>query len=1183
MSSVGYIRKANHPYGWQKQYKHFRETVFQHRPYSAAPIPFGWMLRGADGSPPPQVQQYDLGFDENYEPELENFTSRWVQERRNQLTMLDTFFGAIKPQESLAFFYAKRTPLSEDPRRVLIGLGRVTDAEKHVEYSYAEDAPKDALRCVLWERNLHHSIRANGTDGFLLPYRDLLERAEADPAFDPSAYTLHIPEEHWSAFSMGAEHVTHDQAVSVLVAASRLLARLKSVVPGSWDRATEWIDAQLNRAWSLRGAFPGLGSALSACGIPNGTLVAYAVGELMAKYDPNGDPWAVVDKVIEKPALLPDDLAKSLGKNTAKLWDSLKGTKRRDLLQLLARFELSETQARRWYHSERAARFGIDLKDGQILENPYVLYEHDRMSAEPVSFGLVDRGLFADKKVLADHPIPAPSACPEPLDIRRGRALCIETLERAAVTDGHTLLPQHWLIQRISEADVQPPCAVSTDWLMAFKGDLDAEIKQCSLKDEAPAWQLRRYEAMRNVIASQVQKRVKGKPHGGDHKWRALIDSHLAGIDTASDPEREERARKEKAKALEVVYRHRFAVLIGPAGTGKTTLLSALLTIPSIRVGGVLLLAPTGKARVQMQKHAGKAEARTLAQFLLAYKRYDAETQRYCVTFDPTREKAFKTVIIDECSMLTEDQLAATFDALSPEAVERVIMVGDPQQLPPIGAGRPFVDIIRYLQKAVDEKKGVPAPGFAELKVLCRQSGGATALDDIAVARWFGWDAPDPGADEVWDRLKSGHTSRIEIVEWETPADLQEKVINCVTQEVKRIAEKRGHAGRTDEENLEISFGGKPYEHGGVFFIPTRLNGGNVEEEGAGPQAERWQILSPIRASEAGVESLNRRIQKDFRKRALRVAVPELPWLRKTAKPLGPQGILYGDKVINVANSSRRDVWPEKKSYVANGEIGIVVGQYKGGKIQKPWKHEVEFSTQPGFKYSYGTGDFGEDGDAPLELGYALTIHKAQGSEFETTFVIVPNPCRLLSRELLYTALTRQKRRIVLFHQGDVRGLINLSDVSHSETARRLTNLFSSAAPFEHGGRFLEGALVHRSSKGKLVRSKSEVIVADILERLGISYEYELRFDGADGKFRSPDFTIQDALSGRTVIIEHLGMLDDPEYKQRWEKKKAWYRANGVLPHEEGGGERATLVTTSEIGGIDEPKIEELFKAIFAR
>ena len=79
-------------------------------------------------------------------------------------------------------------------------------------------------------------------------------------------------------------------------------------------------------------------------------------------------------------------------------------------------------------------------------------------------------------------------------------------------------------------------------------------------------------------------------------------------------------------------------------------------------------------------------------------------------------------------------------------------------------------------------------------------------------------------------------------------------------------------------------------------------------------------------------------------------------WDRKTTKPVGRHGILYGDKVISVKNGVRQDIWPKDngQGYVANGEIGIVVGQYKGkswpfGK-KVPWKLEVEFSSQKGAK-----------------------------------------------------------------------------------------------------------------------------------------------------------------------------------------------------------------------------------------
>ena len=84
-----------------------------------------------------------------------------------------------------------------------------------------------------------------------------------------------------------------------------------------------------------------------------------------------------------------------------------------------------------------------------------------------------------------------------------------------------------------------------------------------------------------------------------------------------------------------------------------------------------------------------------------------------------------------------------------------------------------------------------------------------------------------------------------------------------------------------------------------------------------------------------------------------------------------------------------------------------------------PSRLKVEFSSQPGFMYSFSGRDFGEETSPVLELAYALTVHKAQGSEFGTVLVVLPNPCRLLSRELLYTALTRQKARLVILHQGD--------------------------------------------------------------------------------------------------------------------------------------------------------------------
>lgn len=288
--------------------------------------------------------------------------------------------------------------------------------------------------------------------------------------------------------------------------------------------------------------------------------------------------------------------------------------------------------------------------------------------------------------------------------------------------------------------------------------------------------------------------------------------------------------------------------------------------------------------------------------------------------------------------------------------------------------------------------------------------------------------------------------------------------------------------------------------------------------------------------------------------------------------------------MINVANARRYDVYPEKEgAYLANGEIGVAVGQYKGRGWKLKgllWKIEVEFSSQLGFKFGFKESDFDDEGDAPLELAYALTIHKAQGSEFGETFVIMPDPCHLLSRELLYTALTRQRERVVLFHQGDLRSFLKLSSAEYTETARRLTNIFSDSKPVEHVGTFLEESLIHRTTRGELVRSKSEVIIANLLHVLGITYAYEQPFTGQDGSVRYPDFTIEDAETDQRAFLEHLGIMSEPVYQRRWQAKLEWYRSQGVLPEEEGEGDAGILVTTTEETGIDSADIERKLRAL---
>jgi len=120
-----------------------------------------------------------------------------------------------------------------------------------------------------------------------------------------------------------------------------------------------------------------------------------------------------------------------------------------------------------------------------------------------------------------------------------------------------------------------------------------------------------------------------------------------------------------------------------------------------------------------------------------------------------------------------------------------------------------------------------------------------------------------------------------------------------------------------------------------------------------------------------------------------------------------------------------RRILGRRKELVSNGEIGIVVGQAKFGKAwdrKTPERLDIEFKTQPGNSFVYLPNNFSDDGGVVLELAYAHTVHKSQGSQFDQVFVVIPQPCFILGRELINTALTRQVDRVVLFVQYPAHG-----------------------------------------------------------------------------------------------------------------------------------------------------------------
>lgn len=1166
MAPFEFTRMANHPYNWgpDSAHGHFKPTALRHPPYSAAAVPFAWLLREAIET---KGEEYALDVQAEWEPDL-GFRTQWVQDYRNQSALLDAFAAHLRREQSLCFFYAKAVPFVEHfgGGRILIGVGRVLHPGPLQEYAYSTKHLDGKHRSMLWERMIQHSIRPDFKDGFILPYHAAIEKASEDPEFDPASLAAFSPADRLLEFSHASQLVSHDAAIASLLACADSLSKASGVLPGPWERCLAWIDARLGELWKARGPYPGLGAALSAFGLEFGTFIAR---ELTAKIGENSDPWPLVDRLFTEPdEHLPPPLARAVGTTLRAKWARLPES-RRGLLTLVSRFDLTPEQATTIYVQEERSKAQIAASDAEILANPYVLFELTRLTADPISIWTVDRGVFPEAVVRENHPLPEPSALDAGTDARRVRAWTVKVLEDAA-SAGSTVLPQHQVVLAIRDQPLQPACGVDADLMEVAKDGFEEVVAEVGMANGHPALQLGRLADMGSLVRTAIEKRVLGKRLVVNADWRKLLDAHLEAQNATAVDELEEAARREKTAALKELAESRLSVLIGPAGTGKTTLLSVLCSDPDVAAGDILLLAPTGKARVRMEQSTPGLHLKgyTIAQFLSPH-RYDGVTGRYRLHDQPASAGA-RTVIIDEASMLTEEMLAALIQAL--KGVHRLILIGDPRQLPPIGAGRPFVDIVnRLTPEGAAEQFPRVGPSYAELTIRRRQAG--QEREDLQLAEWFSGSPIGPGEDEVFDKVvRTGAGKHVRFVQWDGMDDLRARLIDVLVEEL-------GLAGPEDVAGFDATLGGEAWNNL-RFFNPRK-----GDRPGAAEASESWQILSPVRSSAFGVPDLNRLIHKRFRQPMVEESRKE-PYRRKYPEPMGVEEIVYGDKVINLVNTNpaapwfrHRNVYPEKQeAYIANGEIGMAVGYFRRkGAPDLRWKLEVEFSSQPVFKYDYTSRDFAEEGSAVLELAYALTVHKAQGSEFGIVFLVLPNPNRLLSRELLYTALTQQKDRVVILHQGPRSEIRKYSSDDWSETARRLTNLFLAPSPIVIEGRFYEEHLIHRTVRGEMVRSKSEVIIADHLATQGVDYAYEQPLTLA-GATKYPDFTVEDVESGTNYYWEHCGMLHVPSYRRRWEQKLIWYRENGILLHQAGGGPNGTLIITRDEpnGSIDSAGIHAL-------
>jgi hypothetical protein len=1102
-------------------------------PFSCCPTPYRWMLENNFD---------DICAQENLQisgRRRKDTSPTWVMEDNRQRALLGHFWGKLQKAKSLIFYYCNRgNAVDDEVSRLIIGVSRITDVGDPVYFGKRSDRPGNF---PVWSRRITNGFPH---EGVRIPYQEYAALGK-----DLSDIICMPPNGLSLPFSYVAEHLSDGQAVSALLAIIKSVEKVRTdgFVSGAWAESISWCNAILDEVWAGRGAFPGIGSVLRYLGCVQGhAFHATFLRDMERKHE---DPWSYVLAILDgRIQSLPDEYRDGL-QAAAKSWRSMPSRHR--LIDTLVRFELTTRQVEGVANEDERGKRGIAARADKIIENPYLLCEQDKGDevSEPIGLETIDQGMWPE----GDAALFRSGEAVVHNDCRRVRATSYAVL-RDAAESGDTLLPFETFIRRVLDRfPNKRRCLVDREafwsgedrpfydailWLKEEpypdswrvsqaatlpkkKQELDNELVEdlgdaADQSDESvPNIKLVALKSVRRqeVEVAKVFEGIRPLDDLGATvpDWRVLLTAttDVGGFGTPKTP-READAIDEKVRALEILFGQRISVLTGGAGTGKTSVLKVFLKHLRQVEGpsATLLAAPTGKARVRLQAATGLS-SNTIHQVL-----HDAGMlgPNYRILEQPQKGKRIcKNVVIDESSMPSVELLAALFRAIDVNAFRRLIFVGDPYQLPPIGPGRPFVDALRWMREEHPEC-------IAELKTCMRvtytKDGETSFSKGLELAAGYR-DEAGPGDDAVLSELvQKGMTADVQIAFWN---DHQELLVA-----LNKILESEFGIHGDDANAFDRSLG--------------------IDEEDW-KQCENWQILSPTRIQPFGTDELNRIIQSRFRANDLSNARdPRSRW----PQPMGDQELVHYDKVMQRVNQGK---WLPKDTkglrFVANGEIGIVTGAWKG-KDDKPDNLQVVFSTQPEATYRYTTSEVKE----ALELAYGLTVHKAQGSDFETAILILPRKAQTLSRELLYTGLTRFKDKLILLVEKDSQPLLDFRRTEASDTMRRTTRMFKLLIGQDAGdigivGPYRPEGLIHRTFDGTPVRSKSEVIVYDVLISLGLSVQYELPLIAKDGNpkdFRLPDFTI--SYQGRTWYWEHLGMLDKASYKADWEDKERWYGAN---------------------------------------
>ncbi len=529
-------------------------------------------------------------------------------------------------------------------------------------------------------------------------------------------------------------------------------------------------------------------------------------------------------------------------------------TTTRKLFLKLAEFGLSFRIARRVYQ-----HFGDEAL--QILrEDPYRLTEIPHI------------GFRKADEIAQQMGIP-------PDDIRRIRAGTLYVLREAAYQGGHVFLPAADLLQALAKLEISDPDRIQES--------LEALGEMHSIVIEDGKVYLRELYAAEVQIAEKLQHLLEHFP-STIPPW--VIEEAIRRSEETQGIILSARQKKAVVEAL----RHPVFLLTGYAGTGKTTATRVIATILEHASLKIRLCAPTGKAAKRLSEATGYP-ASTIHRLL----KFDGKQW----FFHRARPLPVDALIVDEMSMVDLLLFYRLLDAL-PEHV-RLILVGDPAQLPPVGPGLVLQNLI--------------------------QSGTVPTLTLTEIFRQEGKDG--------------------------------------IVLNANAVREGRGLVRTRAEDFLYIEVEDEVTER--IQALARRM---------AQHYGDRFQFLTGMRKGALGVETMNGMLREI---------------LNPNPGP-GLAGLKKGDRVIQVVNNYQEVVF--------NGEIGRIVAV-------KPEDRVIEVDFGEGRLIEYEAEEIPDN----LELAYALTVHKFQGSEAPVVLLpLVTEQYVMLHRNWLYTAMTRAEELLVL-------------------------------------------------------------------------------------------------------------------------------------------------------------------------